>query len=1221
MKKEFLHIFSFVMIAIFTFSCIGAVSAEETFDIPVIEEVSEEELAEVLPEEEAELYEETAEVTKEEAEAALYDGENFSAYYASFEDAVAAVTSGTFDGMPTIKLLKDVLLDSNSDTRNYKIVTGKEFVVDGTNPNGGTFKIEDGNLDWNTDKTTTIKTYSIHMDGTGTKLIAKNVTFTRSFHKSYAFFHIGAHATLELSDNAKIGGTAESYLSGGNGSAVFIEAYGDSQVVPGFIMNSDTAVIEYCKGSGYGTVGVFAGKNVPEFRKGTIRNCQDSGGAIGISGSKDIIIEETFRIENCAVGIGGKADSVVKINTPFTITGCTKGITLESGATLDINANVKISGGTYCIYAADKSIINLNSPITMSGAATTGFALAGEDIITFGANFSGDIYAMVGYTSGGKTYDGIWIGHLADGVENLNGNVYYGKSKSGHKGVFHESLMGSGKITVGEKEYSLKKSFADTDNYDIPAKGVVFDYPLYIRTGTEDTGFKRVAFETFKEAYNLGSTGETIYLLKDLNDNDGISLNATTTPTGGEAVLSHFNFFKSLNINGNGHKITKENSVAKYLFAVYSNAHFNVKNIVYDGSGLGAFAYINAHGGGGTISVDNCLVYNGLGGNAGAFYTLITDSASTSAAVINIKDTTIASCSAPNGGAIYAYYRSTINLENVEITDCSTVSATTGNGGAVYIASGSKLNLKGRINISDNKKGTSENNIYLPGTNQITITGDISEGSLIGLSMAQSGATFGTVADGVDVDKTMFFADGAVIRNYTSVGVYTERKINAAFYPETVGDGKLNETVVIDVNDINEKKNSRTNELVLHWPWLLERGGKLYGYADFLTAYSWANASDAVLYCQKDITIEHLWGKAIDDKNDFSSISKMTEFTMYGETSNYAHTDMLQYLTLDGNGHIIDVDKKDGNAVFSLQWGNRNLTLNNFIYDGQKPFAVVHKSAAVGTETITVNNSYMTTVDDYPLFTVGKGGTINIIDSTLEGKIQMEGVAEDTANSKPEYRSKFNLYGNASVKGLGINIGNTYVDGCIDKTYTGNSVVGGDVSQLKAGEGFTSLESVSSITKAGSNGETFAYYDEANKKFAWTMAPELTLTTDSGKYSDELGTIRFLTTFNSVDSDAVASYGTYAVGASSFDENAQWQSNQFREFDKTPGADKVYYVDAVKIPAEHFDTEIAALSFVRIKGIKTPIYYDFNLASVNKNDTETGDGVLKNLGDPAYTEA
>ena len=392
---------------------------------------------------------------------------------------------------------------------------------------------------------------------------------------------------------------------------------------------------------------------------------------------------------------------------------------------------------------------------------------------------------------------------------------------------------------------------------------------------------------------------------------------------------------------------------------------------------------------------------------------------------------------------------------------------------------------------------------------------------------------------------------------------------------------------------------------------------------------------------------------ASEDGYTLELLKDLEHTSITGSSNNYINVDGKN-VTISGNGHTLIYNATSSAGRLFTLLGTANLTLKNLVYDGNDVCPLVRFA---GAGTVNIDNCVIykgkTTNTNYSgaVFVTADNATININDTTIAScrgrnggainaswicTVNLENVditgcsTMSGSNSGAVYvgaGSTLNLAGNTNITG---NTNGTAEDNIY--IATGNVVVGNDfsgeigvndagVSSLTTEDGFAALDSVESITKDGSNSETFAYYDEANKKFAWTIAPVLTLTTDSGKYSDELGTIRFLTTFKSVYSDAVASYGTYAVGESSFNENAEWEKTEFREFDKTPGADKLYYVDVVKIPDTHFNTEIAALSFVKIKGIKTPIYYNFNLASVNKNDTETGDGTLKNLGDPAYTEA
>ena len=72
MENKILRILSFVMVAMFAFTIMGLIAGAEEWDIPVIEEITEEEMGEEIIEEE--VVEAFAEVTEAEAEVALYDG-------------------------------------------------------------------------------------------------------------------------------------------------------------------------------------------------------------------------------------------------------------------------------------------------------------------------------------------------------------------------------------------------------------------------------------------------------------------------------------------------------------------------------------------------------------------------------------------------------------------------------------------------------------------------------------------------------------------------------------------------------------------------------------------------------------------------------------------------------------------------------------------------------------------------------------------------------------------------------------------------------------------------------------------------------------------------------------------------------------------------------------------------------------------------------------------
>ena len=154
---------------------------------------------------------------------------------------------------------------------------------------------------------------------------------------------------------------------------------------------------------------------------------------------------------------------------------------------------------------------------------------------------------------------------------------------------------------------------------------------------------------------------------------------------------------------------------------------------------------------------------------------------------------------------------------------------------------------------------------------------------------------------------------------------------------------------------------------------------------------------------------------------------------------------------------------------------------------------------------------------------------------------------------------------------------------------------------ITGGTGFTGLDSVKSIIQKGTNGNSCAYYDEA--AFKWTKVPVITGETDSGFYTDSegnktKGVIRYLTTFEiAPTSGAFEKYGTYAMSSKSFITNSPAENDAVYEaFTMEPEDGKSYIVDVIEIPSSSFGTTINAISFVKLKGVKTPVYYNYSSA-------------------------
>ena len=110
-----------------------------------------------------------------------------------------------------------------------------------------------------------------------------------------------------------------------------------------------------------------------------------------------------------------------------------------------------------------------------------------------------------------------------------------------------------------------------------------------------------------------------------------------------------------------------------------------------------------------------------------------------------------------------------------------------------------------------------------------------------------------------------------------------------------------------------------------------------------------------------------------------------------------------------------------------------------------------------------------------------------------------------------------------------------------------------------------------------------------------------------------------MTTFTAAPKDAVVEkFGTYALASDCFEDGMNaGDITTFKSFTvgtenvKAPSIDgQAFIVDVVNIPIASKYTTINAISFVKIKGIETPIYYYYT------NPICVGDNA-KNLGEKA----
>lgn len=283
-----------------------------------------------------------------------------------------------------------------------------------------------------------------------------------------------------------------------------------------------------------------------------------------------------------------------------------------------------------------------------------------------------------------------------------------------------------------------------------------------------------------------------------------------------------------------------------------------------------------------------------------------------------------------------------------------------------------------------------------------------------------------------------------------------------------------------------------------------------------------------------------------------------------------------------------------------------------------------------GGATVTVSGG---TITDCKYGIEGKSGTVSMTDGTIEN---CRGASGDPGSGIRVYKdgtlsvnvsggtitkneNGLQLVGNgdtATVTGT-VNItgndSNIYIPGnCylyISGTFSGKIGIktgAKDDERMKnnvlKAEDFAGLANLGCITN-DYDGSRFGYHNGTN--FAWTNHPEPKTTADSGVYrieegGEELGVVRFITEFSTVDADAIESAGTYALNADTVKPSEIPEGTTFESFGSgfVAGAN-AYAVDVIKIAKSNFDKPVTAVSFVKIKGVNTPVYYIVSGAKVN----------------------
>jgi len=410
-------------------------------------------------------------------------------------------------------------------------------------------------------------------------------------------------------------------------------------------------------------------------------------------------------------------------------------ITAEKGAGISNSGTLTINGGT---------ITGNNAPInnTVSGyggaihnAQNATLTINGGVITDNRAHHAGGIYNEGKmYLRGGRIYsnDNNTSNSLSSGIYNtstatltISGNPIvenngYGDIflQNGMKITIDGALIGEegricimmanynqGAFTTGlstENGYKYFKS--DNDNYE----------PYFDDTETAEASFQR-HWPVLVKRFALGGT---------------ITLDRDYVGTASDACLT-VPAGKSLTLDLNGYTLNRglSSSTAQANGCVINN----LNSLTITGTGTITGGKVSGSGGAiintGTLAIQGgTFTGNSATENGGAVFNTGTTT---------ISGGSLTNNSAAQGGAIYNSGTLTISAGNI-----SSNTATT-NGGGIYHYNGT-LNISGAPSISGNQKSSTANNIYLASGKQITINGDLSNTTTIGVTMADGVGVFTT---------------------------------------------------------------------------------------------------------------------------------------------------------------------------------------------------------------------------------------------------------------------------------------------------------------------------------------------------------------------------------------------------------------------------------------------------------------------------------------------
>ena len=652
-----------------------------------------------------------------------------------------------------------------------------------------------------------------------------------------------------------------------------------------------------------------------------------------------------------------------------------------------------------------------------------------------------------------------------------------------------------------------------------------------------ESGTKYESFVTAIKAAN----GETVHLLRDVTWPAG-NIGTTggfvvdgTNPEGGTFTIK---------LAGNSTILNEKSAAFQNVTIDLNKKHFQV-------TGTGAKTSNLVLKGGTTVK-------NGYGSNGG--FAIINDGG-----IVVMEDgSKVENCTATGGGGAFHANGGTLTMTGGSITGNKAES-----GGGVVVAQTGTFNVSGTATVTGNTKldGSIVENVKLTDHDSFNLAGSLTGKIGITISAAGKGMQIGIVAGNASGAENVFMDSDSEM-----VGSSRNGKL---YFPVT-GEAYIGDS-------IDE--------------------GVVYG--DFITAIKAANGK--TVHLLKDV----IWPAG--------NIGTTGGYVLDGTNPNGENFTVTLASDIESNLRIVN----EANGVFSnvtIDLNGKHFELMSTDSGAAKPCVLTLKSGAIIKNGYAANGGAAIIYSGAKLFVeegsrvencvaTGGGGAFHVNDGTLT----MTGGS---------------ITGNKAGSGGGIVVtskGTLNISG--DSVISGNTLSGGDRSNITLSDEDSLIvtgdfSGNAGITFNGSAGKEFGiskgnftgsfnfnsdseeslYGFASGGKLIWVPGKiELSIDSDTGVYNDdngnvESGTIRFITKFEKIENAVATMYGTLVMQKSVFEEhkadlykgNLDLISGYIAKTSKgtagfiAPSTGMDFAVDLVKIPAESLDTELIAVSVVKL---------------------------------------